>query len=233
MTEDALMNTYGRIGASALTWPVEKSKLLYQGNNNRCLKSVATSLASLSLRTHVMGMLSSCTQRGGSAFLMFYTQANLYQFTNGVTRHSVTDQALAGALGGAMSAPFHTCFELIKVRGHIPCVNACFMSLRPMMLRHAVFDGTFFLINAGLAQHEYSAGRRFAAAAATASFTNLLFDVWKTRQMAQFPRPVRFLSVVSSLRPTTFLSNYVVKGTDLTINWFVVGCLKEAFFSGR
>lgn len=168
---------------------------------------------------------------------MFYTQANLYQFTNGVTRHSVshsvTDQALAGAPGGTLSAPFHTYFELIKVRGHIPCVIAYFMPLRPMMMRHAVFYGTFFWINAGLAQHEYSAGIRFATAAATASFTNLLLDVWKTRQMAQFPRPVRFLSVVSSLRPTTFLSNYIVKGTDLTIHWFAVGCLKEAFFSGR
>lgn len=226
MTEEAFVNTYARMGASALTWPIEKSKLLYQGGNAGV--EIWTRLTSLPVQQHAMGMISSGLQRGGSAFFMFYTQSQIYDLTNGRTNSFILDQALAGGASGAITAPFHTYWELIKVRGTLPCMGAYRICLFPMICRHAIFDFTFFGVNASLGPEQH-AGGRFALAAAAASFSNLLWDVWKTQQMEHFPQRVRF-GIILAMPWSSFVKNYLVKGTDLTANWFVVGCLKERFF---
>ena len=224
MSDHATRNSQARMVASALTWPVEKSKLLFQASRP------VSSFWKLPLRHHVMGMVSSSLQRGGSAFLMFYTQSKLSNVLHSTTSSPVVNQSLAGALGGTVSAPFHTYWELIKVRGTLPSFKIYHLSLVPMLFRHGVFDGTFFAVHA-LCPSDYGSGVRFAASAATASFTNLVFDVWKTRGMQEFPKHVRFRAVVKSLPPRVFLANYVVKGAELSTNWFVVGCIKDHCFT--
>ena len=124
-------------------------------------------------------------------------------------------------------------------------------ALYPMILRHAIIDGVFFGVFTACdvwskdlhhddQQRKYTSmmsgvlshsGFKFGLAAASASFVNLLFDVWKTRTMQSFPTRVQFVrGVVYTMTPASFLSNYLVKGTDLTVNWFVVGCLKDHVF---
>ena len=219
------MSGLSRAIASPLTWPVEKSKLLYQGGNRTVIKS----LVSLPTRHHGLGMMSSASQRGGSAFIMFQLQAFVYRATEGRTSSRVTDQAIAGFLSGMLSAPFHTYWELIKIRGKAPCIGSCWTSLKPMALRNAVFDGTFFGMNTLL--EDRHAGVRFGIAAATASLANLVFDVWKTLQMKHYPTRVYLRGVIVDMRWNSFLMNYLVKGTDLCVNWFAVGCIKDTFFS--
>jgi hypothetical protein len=263
---------YSRVVASVLTWPIEKSKLIYQGlvvvphiaaaARNRLRgrhRHTAASTSSVGLRLiqtspvhHLSGMASSGIQRGMSAFLMFYAQGHIYQSTKGTTPSYIMDQALAGALSGAVSAPFHTVWELIKVRGGagtstststtkganrivmVPQrqrVLAMYLTcLVPMVFRHGIFDATFFGVSAAAAPCSDSSGVRFALAAASASLTNLLWDVWKTRQMEHYPLRISFQQVARSMRWRTFLSHYVVKGTDLTANWFAVGYIKDHYF---
>ena len=98
-----------------------------------------------------------------------------------------------------------------------------------MAFRNAVFDGTFFGMNTLL--EDQHAGVRFGIAAATSSLVNLVFDVWKTLQMKHYPTRVYLRGVIVDLRWSSFLMNYMVKGTDLSVNWLAVGCIKEAFFS--
>lgn len=231
MSEDALSNGLSRVLASMITWPVEKSKLLYQAGVNNSPSGVWRDLTRLDMKIHIMGMSSSGCQRGGSAFIMFALQSQAYRLTHQATSSSPMNHALAGTLAGAMSAPFHTYWEIIKVRHELPCRRLYLTCLQPMILRHAVFDGTFFGVNALLlSEHQYTTGIRFAAAAASASLMNLVFDVWKTRQMAHFPHNVSLRQVFQSMTRRVFLTNYLVKGTDLALNWFVVGCLKEFLF---
>jgi hypothetical protein len=227
MSEEAFVNSHSRMLASVLTWPIEKSKLVYQGGGqiHQVLK--------LPLAQHASGMISSGLQRGGSAFLMFYLQSNIYQATKGGTSSHVADQALAGALSGALSAPFHTFWELIKVRGTMPCQGSYITCLTPMVCRHVVFDATFFGVHSSLEGYTSSSGLRFAAAAALSSFTNLVWDVWKTRQMQDYPVRISFRGVVVTMKWRSFLSNYLVKATDLTANWFVVGCVKDFLFPNK
>jgi len=189
-------------------------------------------------------MASAC-QRGGAAFLMFQLQASALPIVDGFSRNRHLDQALAGALAGLVTSPFHTVWEYAKINGTLPPNRAAYLvSLKPMMLRHAVFDATFFGSNSLCCSENPNlshAGVRFAVSAATASFANLLFDVWKTRQMKQVgmarglgggvPRALPLRSVVATMTLSGFLRNYLVKGTDLTANWFAVGCVKEALFS--
>ena len=229
MSEEAFLNTYARIGASVLTWPIEKAKLLYQGGVHG--GNIFHRLTYLPVNQHAMGMLSSALQRGGSAFFMFYGQSHMYGLTKGSTDSMVLDQAFAGGLSGTLTAPFHTYWELIKVRGGLPCSRSYKMCLYPMAFRHAIFDATFFGVNSAVGQEEYHSSIRFALAAASASCMNLLWDVWKTRQMEAFPKRVRFASIFWNMKWRSFVRNYLVKGTDLTANWFVVGCLKEQLFS--
>jgi hypothetical protein len=251
--DEALRNSLARFGASLLTWPIEKSKLIFQGQRHslplpqgqqqqRYIAAVAKSFRSIPLNQHLMGMLSSGLQRGGSAFIMFYAQSHVYRVTTGTMPSPTLDHAMAGALSGALSAPFHTYWELIKVRGSLPTTWSSYtMCLRPMVLRHGIFDATFFGVTTHLLLLERdngysvsSSGIRFAVAAATASFTNLWFDVWKTRQMQHAPKTrIRlFRGVILPMHwgSTNFWSNYLVKGTDLTVNWFVVGCFKDILF---
>jgi len=208
-------------------------------------------------RNHIMGMASSSLQRGGSAFLMFHLQGHAYQWTCGISPKAgsprianTVDHTIAGALSGALSAPFHTVWELIKVRGtwHASSQNRDSKSilrlllppdhafqmyrscLLPMICRHAIFDATFFGVNASLSQSSFSSAQRFALGAASASFTNLLWDVWKTRKMEAYPKNIRFIEVARSFRLRTFFAHYLVKGTDLTANWFAVGYVKDRMY---
>jgi hypothetical protein len=133
-------------------------------------------------------------------------------------------------MAGLVSAPFHTYWELMKVQiGHPVTLQAYRAALLPMVMRHSVFDGTFFFVNDVFS--DYSSAVKFGTAAATASFCNLIFDVWKTQRMHRFPQQTSFWFVLSSLRLSSFASNYVVKGIDLSLNWCVVGLLKDAYFS--
>ena len=278
-SDEARQNAVARFWASATTWPVEKSKLIYQGrrqNNAQQTTSVpsmekvtnenswkrdrqhqtqSSSLSqvryvtqrfvSLPLKHHVLGVTSSGLQRGGSAFLMFYAQSHVYEVTTGMTGYACSDHAVAGALSGLLSAPFHTYWELIKVRGTIPNALSCyFICLGPMLLRHGVFDGTFFGVNSYLLDQQRqdnsnlpkSSGFRFAMAAASASFTNLWFDIWKTLQMKLYPKRMRLyrgVMIPMHWMTRSFWSNYLVKGTDLTVNWFAVGCLKDYLFPSK
>jgi hypothetical protein len=228
-TEEALVNSHSRMLASALTWPIEKSKLVYQGGGQ-----IHQVMLKLPLLQHATGMLSSGLQRGGSAFLMFFLQSHIYQTTKGSTSSHVADQAVAGALSGVLSAPFHTFWELIKVRGTImPCRGSYTTCLTPMIYRHAIFDATFFGVHSSLEGYTPSSGVRFAAAAAVSSFTNLIWDVWKTRQMQDYPVRISLRGVVVTMRWRSFVSNYLVKGTDLTANWFMVGCVKDFLFLNK
>jgi hypothetical protein len=117
----------------------------------------------------------------------------------------------------------------------MPSRQLYWTSLWPMILRHAVFDGTFFGVNDYLLSLDsvldtpLSGGLRFATAAASASFSNLIFDIWKTRQMKLYPIRLGLREIVASLSISGYARNYTVKGVDLTVNWFVVGCLKDAF----
>lgn len=234
---DAMINGQCRVLASALTWPVEKSKLLYQGGSSNAY-AVFTDLRKVRFTHHALGILSSATQRGGSAFLMFQIQSIVYPHVVDVAPSIHANNALAGFLAGILTAPFHTYWEIIKVRGMLPCRYTYLVSLRPMMARHAVFDGTFFGVNSYVGEYyqkhhhnnNTNTGIRFAIAAASASFTNLLFDVWKTRQMTLYPRIVPLWQVCASISFGPFVKNYLVKGTDLTLNWFAVGCIKDALF---
>lgn len=244
MIEEAFINTYARIGASALTWPIEKTKLLYQGSSTtptsansasitgrQSCNMIINRLIQLPIQQHMMGIVSSGLQRGGSAFFMFYTQSQILQYTNQVTPSPVLDQAIAGGVSGAITAPFHTYWELIKVRGTMPSFGAYRTCLYPMLFRHAIFDATFFGVNTAVGTDTTHAGVRFALAAASASFMNLIWDVWKTRQMEYYPKRVWLAQgVLASMTMRSLLSNYLVKGTDLTANWFAVGCFKEIFF---
>jgi hypothetical protein len=228
MSEEAFVNSQSRMLASALTWPIEKSKLVHQGGGK-----IHQVMLKLPLAQHATGMLSSGLQRGGSAFLMFYLQSHIYQTTKGSTSSHVADQALAGALSGTLSAPFHTFWELIKVRGTMPCRGSYTTCLTPMIYRHAIFDATFFGVHSSLEGYTPSSGVRFAAAAAASSFTNLIWDVWKTRQMQDYPVRISLRGVVVTMKWRSFLSNYLVKGTDLTANWFIVGCVKDFLFPNK
>ena len=157
---------------------------------------------------------------------MFFIQGELKEYTSGITRFESINEAAAGVMAGVVSAPFHTYWELMKVRTGCPvCIQSYKVALLPMILRHSVFDGTFFFVNDIFSN--YSSAVRFGTAAASASFCNLLFDVWKTQRMHRFPRHTSFYSVLSTLRFSTFLSNYAVKGIDLSFNWFVVGLVKD------
>lgn len=218
----AQTNSIARFCASAITWPVEKTKLNFQGGLTPL--SAARAMASLSMKQHSFGMAASSLQRGGSAFLMFYTQSSVYKYTRGVSGRKFTDEALAGALSGAISAPFHTFWEIIKVKGVAPTLQSLKLSLFPMLLRHSVFDATFFAVYSLF--EDYSSGIRFALAGASGSCTNLLFDLWKTRQMESAVK-VPLFRVYKSLTIGSFALQYLVKGSELAINWFVVGCVKE------
>jgi hypothetical protein len=172
---------------------------------------------------------ASCTQRGGSAFLMFFMQENINVYTAGTTPYTPINEAIAGATAGVVSAPFHTYWELMKVQIGKPVTFAAYKAaLLPMVLRHSVFDGTFFFVNEICS--EYSSAIKFGASAATASFCNLIFDVWKTQRMHRFPQRTSLWFVLSSLRVSNFASNYLVKGFDLTLNWCVVGLIKDKYF---
>jgi hypothetical protein len=196
-------------------------------------------------------MASSAIQRGGSAFFMFTCQNKVYEWTNGLLsvgggeKNDIVGHCFAGVLSGAVTAPFHTYWELAKVRGGLPDSWTMYRTaLIPMIFRHAVFDGVFFGVSTACdqwgkdlrQQQEMSeilshSGVKFGLAAATASLANLLFDVWKTRRMGSFPTRVNFISgVVRTMTAASFISNYLVKGTDLTVNWFVVGSLKDHLF---
>jgi hypothetical protein len=350
MADDALRNSYARMAASAMTWPIEKCKLLYQAQSMSSSSSSSTSSAAIQnapTRTcpqatanpvvgggaatnrisiiniggavtvanrfvtlpwthHVMGITSSALQRGGSAFFMFYAQSTIYdhvltwrthplttttsddehgplshqhqqqhhqqqQYNNNNNNNFIGNQALAGFLSGMITAPFHTYWELIKVRGTFPTHRLYLLALPPMICRHAIFDGIFFGTQATLVhlaatgsrvptsdvapqkvgedeggtggwttttqvaqQLSSSSGIRFGLSAALASMGNLLWDVWKTRQMSvpsaipstslrRTPlRRVFFLrDVVGTMTVPSFWRQYLVKGTDLTANWFV------------
>jgi len=243
VSEEALLNGQSRMVASVLTWPVEKSKLLYQGGSRAVLRD----LTSLRTGHHLMGMASSAAQRGGSAFFMFQIQGLVYPLASrGLTPSLHVDQAMAGALAGSIAAPLHAYWELIKVRGSFPSSRAYWISLRPMLARHSVFDGAFFGVNSCCVAasedgdrrqrrypHFNHAGFRFALAAASASFANLVFDVWKTRQMREFPTVVPLRSVMAGMTVGSYARNYLLKGADLTVNWFAVGCIKEALFGDK
>lgn len=245
--------------ASALTWPIEKSKLLYQGGGTTTNASgVVRRLIALPLPQHALGMLSSSFQRGGSAFFMFACQQQIYTTFIGTSSppspssslKSVLNHMLAGAVSGALTAPFHTYWELAKVRGHLLYFNNTSNNgwklyqtcLVPMIFRHAIFDGVFFGVSTAsdvLGQQDDNgsnnfmshAGVKFGLSAATASLANLVWDVWKTRRMEAFPMRIGFVTgVLQTMTLKSFLLNYAVKGTDLTVNWFVVGCLKEHNF---
>jgi hypothetical protein len=313
----AIQTTTGcRMIASVITWPVEKSKLLYQGgivgggsgsssslsssaaakatsgsgslgggarggaptaNNFLLLRNVVKRFFEIPATQHGVGMISSAIQRGGSAFFMFTCQSQVYNWTEGMSRSHIVDHCFAGFISGAITAPFHTYWELAKVRGGLPSSFTMYRSaLLPMILRHAVFDGVFFGVSAACDVNERHtlienssnndnnstntnryvttttssissprenegedpttilshSGVKFGLAAATASFANLLFDVWKTRRMELFPQRVGFMTgVVQTMKVSSFLTNYLIKGTDLTVNWFVVGCLKDHVFT--
>lgn len=286
ITDEARQSAIARFWASAATWPVEKSKLIYQGRRqdrtlnpnlsmmkenagnkkewaqnykrtrryqasshssfSSSVRDVKERFVSLPMKHHLLGVISSSMQRGGSAFLMFYSQSHVHQVTKGMTGYNNCDHAMAGALSGLLSAPFHTYWELIKVRGAIPnTIQSYLVCLRPMLWRHSVFDGTFFGVNAFVSDvqqrqmqeenssYPSSSGFRFALSAASASFANLWFDVWKTRQMKAYPKRVhlyRSILVPMHMMTKSFWSNYLVKGTDLSVNWFVVGCIKDYLF---
>jgi len=237
MTDEA----YSRMAASALTWPVEKSKLIFQGASQQraTIGSVMRRLLATSPTNHVLGMTSSGLQRGMSAYFMFYFQGHTYGAVKGTTGMYAADQALAGAVSGTMTAPIHTVWELIKVRGSavgkawklpkhsLHMYSTC---LVPMVCRHGIFDGIFFGVTAVIAPYSESSGIRFAAAAATASFANLLWDVWKTQQMQEYPKRISFRQIVRPLTWRGFLAQYIVKGVDLTANWFAVGVIKDRYF---
>lgn len=335
MTEEALRNSYARMAASALTWPIEKCKLIFQAQSTTTSSSSLPSLPSTSISTtgihnatttktrtfpppggnrnssnaligvarrfvslpwthHIIGISSSSVQRGGSAFLMFYVQSSIYDNTiirrpshdqqriqqhehcNG-NYHYICDQTVAGVFSGMVTAPFHTYWELIKVRGSLPTSTRMYvLALLPMTYRHAIFDGLFFGTQATLTQlggvkpqplgvsqvhpsdvvtpekvqevggwnadmvlHQLSSssGVRFGISAAVASLGNLLWDVWKTRQMSvpstltpstvlsKIGHPIRriyfFRDIVQTMTVQCFWRQYLVKGTDLTANWFV------------
>lgn len=217
-----LNNAISRFCASFLTWPVEKGKLIYQAEGI----PVVCRLSAISLQNHLRGALASCTQRGASAFIMFRLQNHASSYTKQATSFRTVNEGLAGILAGACSAPFHTYWELMKVQvGQPVTLQAYRMALLPMLLRHSVFDGTFFYINDLFSGH--SSGFRFGVAAATASCFNLVFDVWKTQRMHRFPRHTSLLSVISSMHIYSFCSNYAVKGFELSLNWALVGTLKD------
>lgn len=161
---------------------------------------------------------------------MFFVQGKLKLYTADTTRYAHVNEALAGAMSGAMSAPFHTYWELMKVQMGTPVtLQAYKTAILPMVLRHSVFDGTFFFVNDVFG--DYSSAVKFGAAAASASFCNLVFDVWKTQRMHRFPQKTSFWFFLSSLRMSSFASNYFVKGVDLSVNWYMVGLIKDSFFS--
>lgn len=193
------------------------------------MKDSLKSVLKLSISSHGYGMISSSVQRGSSAYVMFYAQSKFTNITCGLTRRKEFDEGIAGFLSGVTSSPFHTYWELIKVTGKFPCSNSFLRSLKPMMFRHGVFDCIFFTVNKSLeGQHS---SLRFAISAATASFVNLMFDVWKTRQMEQFPKKVDLTSILKSFTVRSYFSNYFIKGIDLSFNWFIVGILKEILYN--
>lgn len=186
-------------------------------------------LVSYAIYIVCMIISASCTQRGSSAFLMFYLQDEINVVTQDVTRFKAVNEGVAGLLAGVVSGPFHAYWELMKVRIGQPINMPVYRAaLAPMILRHGVFDGSFFFVNELLSG--YSSAIKFASAAASASFFNLVFDVWKTQRMHRFPQPTSFWFVLSSIRFSSFASNYAIKGVDLSFNWFVVGIMKDHFF---
>lgn len=220
-----IQNALCRFCASFVTWPIEKSKLIFQAQG----LPILSRLISLPLRHHLQGAVASCTQRGGSGFLMFFIQGHLNGFTSESTSYKPVNEAIAGGMAGLVSAPFHTYWELMKVQiGKPVTIQAYKTALFPMIMRHSVFDGTFFFVNDVLSG--YSSAVKFGTAAATASFCNLVFDVWKTQRMHRFPQKTSFWFMLSSLRLSTFASNYLVKGVDLSVNWYIVGLIKDACY---
>jgi hypothetical protein len=224
---EASINAKSRFFASGITWPVEKSKLLYQGGVPA--RKLLPIFSSLSFSHQITGIASSCIQRGVSAWIMFDLQRRIKSSTDKVTPFPVINDGIAGALAGTISAPFHTFWELLKVTGRIFTIQSYFVALKPMLFRHGVFDMSFFATTKYFENESSSV--KFALAAAFASFSNLLFDVWKTQQMEQFPKRVDFKSVLKELASRRYGSNYLMKGTDLSVNWFVVGIIKDHFFS--
>lgn len=218
-----VQNALCRCLASFLTWPIEKSKLIYQAEG----MPIVSRLIVIPTASHIRGALASCAQRGGSAFLMFFIQGKMNVYTSSISISKSVNEAVAGALAGLISAPFHTYWELMKIRLGQPVTMSSYRAaLLPMMLRHSVFDGSFFYVNDLFS--DYSSATRFGLAAASASFCNLIFDVWKTQRMHRYPQHTPLFRVLASLRISTFLSNYVVKGIDLTANWTVVGIIKDS-----
>ncbi|CAB9519138.1 expressed unknown protein [Seminavis robusta] len=219
--------------ASAGTWFVtEYPKLIFQRQQGQAhpIQSSIQIYRQTPWNHHLRGAVSSAAQRGSSAFLMFYGQAAISNAIFGTTTNSSwLSSGLAGFLGGGVSAVVHTLFEPLKIRHDQRLTWSIYKaSLRPMMWRHALFDGTFFATTSLL--QEYSYATQFGVSALAASTVNLTHDVWKTQFIRALPKRVRWITVVQGMTSTCFRQQLVVKAADLGFNWWVTGLLFAALF---
>lgn len=228
-------------GVTSFVWfPMERMKLLVQNTTLMSSNSASAADRSKKLiqvwsRSLYLGCFASLSQRTLSSGLMLYGQHVMSPLTEDATSYKVVNQGMAGffsgVIGGALQAPF----EHYKIRRSIVKVPAMSLTglqgvrvaILPMMLRHGVFDGTFFATKeaASLADPTLSQASLFALSAVTASATNILFDVWKTRACAAFPSNVSLFSLVQEVgkSPTTYCTQLAVKGMELSGNWFLTG----------
>ncbi len=128
-----------------MVWfPVERAKLLVQADGS-------ANLLNRWKDGIYRGCFSSLSQRTVSSALMLYGQKWLSPVTETVTTYKSFNQGLAGLLSGSIAGIIQSPFEYYKVRRSIVNMPAALSTLRglhvaavPMMLRHGVFDGTFF-----------------------------------------------------------------------------------------
>lgn len=223
----SLKSGLSRMVASALTWPVEKSKLLYQRGHG--IKGTVKAFNKVTVAHHMTGIVSSAAQRGTTTIVTFTIQGWIQENLKGQVGNAVVEHGIAGAVTGSFTAPFTAWLEPLKIRGeHMRSSRMFFRSMTPMILRNGVFEGVFFAMNKYLEDHH--AGIRFAAASASASFMNLTFDVWKTRVIQRYPSRVPLIGVLRVMTAREFFGNYIIKCTEVCLNWFFAGCMLEYCF---
>lgn len=235
-TKEPLQKATARGVSSFFTWYLsEYPKLLIQRGDN--VKEMVKSYRRTSLSGHLQGSLSSMSQRGASAFLMFYGQQ--YVSTNIVgspTNIQMIDAGLSGFVSGGFSSFVHTIFEPIKIRIEkkgVPFsinhgIKIYTRSLIPMFWRHAIFDGVFFATNNLIQDQPYSI--QFAVSAFMASCANLTHDVWKTKLIRSLPHRVTYFMILRNMTFREYNKQLLWKAFDLSTNWFMTGLFFSCFF---
>lgn len=221
--------------SSFFTWYCgEYPKLLIQSGKDA--SQVMKAYRETEWTSHLRGSLSSASQRGASAFLMFYGNHYVSNSLGQPTDIAVVNAGMSGFISGGLSSFVHTVFEPLKIRLERQAfskswqysMNIYYRSLIPMFWRHALFDAAFFATNAAVKDQPYSI--QFGISAFIASCVNLTHDVWKTKFIKALPRRISYLMVIQNMTFREYGKQLFFKSIDLGTNWFLTGLVLSSMY---